>query len=306
MLSILIPTYNFDCSKLCQNLHEQATIIGEEFEILVYDDFSSKKYQENRDLALLDNVTYKELARNYGRAAIRNLMANDAKGEYLLFLDCDGAIASSQYLHLYHKFKDEADVICGGRIYHEKEKIKKNYYLHWLYGVKKESKCNRSDAKTFMTNNFLIKKEVFNTIQFDQTMLGYGHEDTAFGIELKKKGFTLKVICNPIIHIDLYEATDFINNSRNAIRNLVDIVLNTEDIKDLEDVKIIRTYYCLKKYKLNGLVIFFYKRFKKLIEKNLKGKHPSLFLFDFYKLGYFSLIKKEGKKKLMESEDFCF
>ncbi len=44
MLSILIPTYNFDCSKLCNDLHVQATKLGIEFEIRVYDDFSTKKF----------------------------------------------------------------------------------------------------------------------------------------------------------------------------------------------------------------------------------------------------------------------
>src|SRR5574344_2260662 len=115
MLSILIPTYNYNCSKLCYALYEQALTLKVDFEILVYDDCSSKKCIANKDLMTLPNVVYKELKQNYGRAAIRNLMVKESKGEYILFLDCDGQVASQNYLVLYNKFKDDADIVCGGR-----------------------------------------------------------------------------------------------------------------------------------------------------------------------------------------------
>lgn len=297
MFSILIPTYNFDCSKLCHDLHKQALKIGEDFEILVYDDFSTKKFESNKELSNLSNVIYKELPRNYGRAAIRNLMAQEAKGTHLLFLDCDGEIASKNYLCLYHKFKDEADIICGGRIYPEKEKIKRKYYLHWIYGKKRESKCNRCNAKSFMTNNFLIKREVFETSKFDSTMLGYGHEDTAFGIDLKKKGFKFKIISNPVIHIGLYDADEFVSNTRNSIKNLVDIIYRNKNIEDFFDIKLVKVYFQLNKYKLRNLNILVYKLFRFLIEKNLKSRYPNLHLLDLYKLGYFSLLSKEKESK---------
>lgn len=293
MFSILIPTYNFDCSKLCQDLHKQALKIGEDFEILVYDDFSTKKYSQNKELSNLSNVIYKELPRNYGRAAIRNLMAKEAKGTHLLFLDCDGEIASKNYLCLYHKFKDEADVICGGRIYPEREKIKQKFYLHWIYGKKRESKCNRCNAKSFMTNNFLIRKDIFETSQFDSTMLGYGHEDTAFGVDLKKRGFKFKIISNPVIHIGLYDANEFVNNTRNSIRNLVDIIDKNNNMEDFFDIKLVKAYFQVNKYKLRNITIFSYKLLRNVIEVNLRSKHPNLHLLDFYKLGYFSQLSKE-------------
>lgn len=297
MLSILIPTYNFNCSKLCYDLHKQAKKLGINFEIRVYDDFSSKKYDENRELVSLENVIYKELPKNYGRAAIRNLMVDEAKGDYLLFLDCDGEIASKNYLSLYYKFRNEADVVCGGRIYPERDKIKCRYFLHWTYGNKRESKCNKSNAKSFMTNNFLIKKDVFNSTRFDETMIGYGHEDTAFGIELKKKGYTFKIIKNPIIHIGLYDAKDFINNTRNSIENLVKIVDEKYTIEEFFDIRLVKTYFFVNKLGLSFLCAYFYKLFRHSIEKNLQSKHPNLCLLDIYKLGYYSLVSKEKKSK---------
>lgn len=293
MLSILIPTYNFDCSKLVKELHSQASDLGIEFEILVYDDCSKKKHEENRQLSDLSNVIYKDLTNNYGRSAIRNLMAEDAKFKYLIFLDCDGEIPSKNFLSLYYKFKDEADVVCGGRIYPNSDKIKKKYLLHWTYGCKRESQCNRCDAKSFMTNNFLINKEVFETTKFDETMVGYGHEDTIFGIELKKKGYSFKIIKNPIIHIGLYDADDFLKNTRNAIKNLSNIFGKKYNIEEFFDIKLVKVYHFATRLGLSSVLSLYYRFFHKAIEHNLKGKYPNLLLLDTYKLGYFAYIKKK-------------
>ena len=41
MLSILIPTYNYDVEALVTELHAQSTACGVDFEILCYDDGST-------------------------------------------------------------------------------------------------------------------------------------------------------------------------------------------------------------------------------------------------------------------------
>ncbi|MFA7081090.1 MAG: glycosyltransferase [Bacteroidales bacterium] len=295
MLSILIPTYNFDCSKLCNDLHCQAIKLGVDFEIRVYDDFSTKKYEENKLLASLDNVIYKELPRNYGRSAIRNLMVDESLGKYLIFLDCDGEIASKNFLSIYNKFRDDADVVCGGRIYPERDKIKKRHFLHWIYGNKRESRCNKANAKSFMTNNFMIKKEVFSSTRFDESMIGYGHEDTAFGIELKRKGYKFKIIKNPIIHIGLYDSEDFIKNTRNSIENLVMIVDEKYKVEDFFDIKLVKTYFIINKLGLSLFCAYCFKLISPSIEKNLQSKYPNLCLLDIYKLGYYSLVSRNRK-----------
>ena len=171
------------------------------------------------------------------------------------------------------------------------------YRLHWIYGNKRESLCNKSNAKSFMTNNFLIKKDVFNSTKFDESMIGYGHEDTIFGIELKNKGYKFKIIKNPIIHIGLYDADDFIRNTHNSIDNLVKIIEDKYKIEDFFDIKLVKTYFLIKEFGLSPLCSCYYKLFHKVIEKNLKSKYPNLFLLDIYKLGYYSYIVKKKKSK---------
>ena len=50
--------------------------------------------------------------------------------------------------------------------------------------------------------NLLAPKDIFQKIAFNEKLNGYGHEDTLFGVELKKEGVTMAHIDNPIIHLD--------------------------------------------------------------------------------------------------------
>ncbi|MDR0911999.1 MAG: glycosyltransferase family 2 protein [Methanobrevibacter sp.] len=292
MLSILIPVYNFNCSKLCLDLLEQANKIPTEFEILVYDDCSTIKDCRNSGLKDIEGVVYKELPSNLGRSKIRNLMAKEAKGDYLLFLDCDGAIASRNFLELYYKHRDTADVICGGTIYPKRSDIRQNEYLHWLYGNKREAGVNSSKSKNFKTNNFLIKKKVFETNCFDEEIVGYGHEDTIFGLELKKKGYSFSVIKNPIIHIGLVDAQSFLNNTCNSIENLTKIIGKKQyKIEDFFDIRLVKAYYDIEKLGLKKIFAFIYRSFHSIMEKNLKSTHPNLNILDLYKLSYYCFLK---------------
>jgi hypothetical protein len=82
-------------------------------------------------------------------------------------------------------------VVYGGRNYEAKPPKEKELFFRWWYGVNREtiSVAEREVAPyhAFMTNNFLIPKQLFLSIKLDEKLKGYGHEDTLFGIELKKK-----------------------------------------------------------------------------------------------------------------------
>ena len=115
MLSILIPTYNYDCRRLVSDLHQQAEQAGIEYEIIVADDASPKPiYKEkNREINTLLHCRLIELPENVGRARIRNRLADEAQYEWLLFMDCDAEVISPTFITEYLRHTD-AEVICGG------------------------------------------------------------------------------------------------------------------------------------------------------------------------------------------------
>ena len=89
-LSILIPTYNDVCTDSVNTLMQQAESIGDlRFEIIVADDASTDENvgEANRAIDRMTNCRYIRRENNVGRAAIRNFLAQEARYEWLLFVD---------------------------------------------------------------------------------------------------------------------------------------------------------------------------------------------------------------------------
>ena len=91
MISILIPSYNFDVTNLIETIHKQIELTTNKFEIICAEDGSTQTFS-NEKIKNLKNVTYIHLKKNIGRSKIRNLLANTAKFKWLLFIDCDSEI----------------------------------------------------------------------------------------------------------------------------------------------------------------------------------------------------------------------
>jgi glycosyltransferase involved in cell wall biosynthesis len=304
MLSILIPVYNYYVERLVKSLLEQAILLGQSFEIILFDDCSEEVYKsENQKLAQLPNIRYKELPGNAGRAKIRNMLADAASYNYLLFLDCDQQIESKNFLLNYYKAIAPGIVVCGGRSYSLQAPADATY-LRWLYGMQRETtpatKRNIHPYNSFLSCNFLIDKETFQSIRFNETLVKYGHEDTLFGIELKKHKVPVKHIQNPILHEGLEDAETFLEKSRIALQNLHFLYQQTGSGL-AENVKILKWFEKLKRFKITALVSMVFSISKKELEKNLKSQKPSLKQFDFYRLGYFIQLSEWNPKLLKSS-----
>jgi len=287
MLSILIPVYNFDIFTLVSDLNIQSQNADIEYEIIVVDDKSNDFFkQKNKNIKNLKNVKYIELTKNIGRSKIRNFLANEANFENLLFMDCDSKVFDNNYIQNYIKNINNS-IIYGGREYEQQVPENQDFYLRWLYGTKREVKPanerNLNPNKSFMTNNFLIKKTIFNNVKFNEQINTYGHEDTLFGFELEKNNIEILHIDNPLIHIGLETNTEFIEKTKQGVKNLkfISELLNN-DKNLINNIKLLKIYHKIKL--LKPFIILFYKIFKPLIFKNLKSKKPNLHIFDFYKL----------------------
>ncbi len=299
MLSILIPVYNFDIRKLVNELHRQATESGKEFELVCLDDASEEAFKVlNREIASLPHVRYTELPENIGRACIRNRLAEEARFPYLLFMDCDSQVESPDFIRHYLQEAEPGTVVYGGRSYDPEPPTDPALYLRWLYG--KERECLTRNLRqihayrSFMTNNFMVPKAIFLSIKLDETIKGYGHEDTFFGYQLKKERIPVVHIDNPLRHIGLENAEKFLENTRNAIRNLHQLIQRKETDHD-------NTLYVAYRLLNQGLTRpLFARRFlkkEKALLKNLTGPYPSLKKFDSYRLYYLLYLEQERLKR---------
>ncbi|MDX1942324.1 MAG: glycosyltransferase family 2 protein [Saprospiraceae bacterium] len=297
MLSVLIPVYNFDIRALVHDLQQKLTEAGIPFEIICFDDGSKENFKQiNRNIALSSYypITYFELEQNLGRARIRNALAAKAQYPYLLFMDCDSKVINSNYIEYYIEYLRHDTLLYGGRSYAPTPPQQPELYFHWIYGTHREVKSASERAKqpyhSFMTNNFLIPKSIFDSIKFDERLTKYGHEDTLFGLELQKHNIKILHLDNPLEHIGLEEVNIFLEKTQQGIQNLAELVKEHPDL----DTTLIKTWKYLQKWYLTGFVYFILQLILPFIQWNLKSGNPSLKLFDLYKL---SLLIQEMKKK---------
>ncbi len=296
MLSILIPVYNYNSFRLVESLHKQAEQCAITYEIIVIDDASTKKESKNQQISSLSHTSYTELDKNIGRSKIRNLLAEKAQYDYLLFMDCDSEVSSDNYIKNYIPFCKPQIVCYGGRTY-QKKRPHDNTFLRWKYGVERES-CPAIIRKKnanfgFCSNNFLIDKKIFETVSFNPILDGYGHEDTLFGLELLHHNIIIEHIDNPLIHLGLESAETFLEKVENGLKNLQIIhkLLEKKYPEYLNHSKLSQSKNKIDKLHLNGFASFTFRVFSPLLKRNILGKHPSLFFFDLYRLGYLCNLK---------------
>lgn len=290
MLSVCIPIYNFDVRALVNELAAQIKTLKVLAEIVLIDDCSDEEFKAvNEDVCR--QHAYHQLDANVGRAKIRNLFLDYAQYDYLLFLDCDATIISDNLLSQYIQVITENDyqVICGGSIY-PKDKVSKAYALRWKNGNARETipaqRRLQSPYSSFMTSNVLINKSVFDKVTFDETILTYGHEDTLFGYELKKRGIPIHHIDNAVLNDDLDINEVFIEKTEEALKNLAVIIERMDfDADFMSSIKILKVYSIINSLGLSSLISALFNIVKRPVKHTMSVGNTNLFLFDIYKLG---------------------
>ncbi len=299
MLSVCIPVYNYYVNELVLSLKSQGEKLDVDFEILLADDASDDKYRlENKKLSKLKFVKYFQLEKNIGRAKNRNYLAGKANYNNLVFLDCDMLVCDDNFLEKYQKFGNRNIVVCGGICYGimpEDEKM----FFRWYYGINREQKSvgqrSKNPHNSFMTGNFMIDKELFSKFRFNESLVKYGHEDTFFGYKLKINNVNVTHIDNPLLHVGLEKFDVFFKKTKEGIENLWNLYKNTDyDTAFADMVGLLKIYRRARKIGINYILIFKYNLFKGLMVRNLCGKNPKLWIFDFYKLEYLCKVANKS------------
>jgi glycosyltransferase involved in cell wall biosynthesis len=248
--------------------------------------------QKNKEATTLPGCHFFQAEHNLGRAAIRNALAREAKGEWLLFIDADAEVRSPSFIADYMAATDEkkALVVCGGTG-NLALCPRPEARLRYDYEVAAEKRFtvefrNRFPYAQFTTFNFLVRRDLFLSIGFDEHCKTYGHEDTLFGLQLKQRGIAIKHIDNKLTHLGLEDADVYLAKTETALRSLASM-----DVRQREHVRISALALRLKRWHLLGLVRVLFQVCKPLLRANLLGKHPSQKLFAFYKIGAYAQLE---------------
>ena len=98
------------------------------------------------------------------------------------------------------------------------------YYLPTtdiIYEEIKLGKRKKKAYKFFFTSNFLISKEVFKRIQFEEKLKKYGREDLLFSLHLKAENHKIVHIKNEVYHLGLDDDVTFVLKTKQAMENIV-------------------------------------------------------------------------------------
>jgi glycosyltransferase involved in cell wall biosynthesis len=303
-ISLLIPVFDYDIVALVHSMKSVIGTVPEFCEILIGDDGSSAEYREKYRSLEGDGVRLIVSEKNIGRAAIRNRLALEAKGDYLLFIDADAMLpgTAEAYISKWVSAMTRARVLSGGTLYHESPPGDPDKLLRWKYGKKKEqikaTERNKHPNAGFSTFNVLIDKSVFSKIRFNEELKQYGHEDTLMGYQLKKAGIKILHIDNALVHEGLESNKEFLVKTKLGIENLSKLYDSVTDKRAFsETVRILRLYNKLKFLRVTRILAGIFIRYRERMEIRLDSKDISLRLFGFYKICMFCTYREIHKRK---------
>ena len=203
ILSVLAPFYRDDPSLLLCGLDREAAELDGAVEVITLDDGSGDEDLATRVALTVSRMAlparFVRLHENVGRAKGRNRLANEAKGEWLLFLDSDMAPDSPRFLGAYLDLIEAGapPVVCGGFSVHQAPDTA-DHALHRHMSLK--SDClpaevrNLAPEKHVFTSNLMVRRDVFEAEQFDEAFQGWGWEDVEWAMRVSRN--------HPILHID--------------------------------------------------------------------------------------------------------
>jgi glycosyltransferase involved in cell wall biosynthesis len=303
-ISLLVPVYDYDIIALIHGMRSALGKVPEFCEILIGDDGSSPEYKEKYRSLVGDGVRLISFEKNIGRAAIRNRLALEATGDYLLFIDADTLLpgTAEAYFLKWLPMIPHYKVVCGGILYHDAAPGDPDKLLRWKYGKWREQRKatdrNKNPHAWFSTFNVLIAKEIFSKIRFNEELKQYGYEDRLMGYQLKKACIDIIHIDNGLFHEGLETNKEFLNKTRLGIENL-SILYDTVTDKKMfsKTVRVLKTYQWLKFFRLTRLMARIYISFRERIEIKLDSGKNSILLFRFYKETMFCTFREIHRRR---------
>lgn len=284
MISVLIPTYNHVCVELVKELSRQMTDGNIDGEILVIDDCSTDDAVQsvNKQITDIRHARLIQLQNNVGISKIRNLLVENAKYDILICVDSDTFPKSKSFIADYLKAIADAEVVCGGLTYRHSKEISA---LRYKYGSLREEETlevrSKRPYKSFKTSNYCIRRGVFETVHFDESIDKYGNEDTLFGKDLEQKRIPICHIDNPVYHDDLDSDIDFLIKTYTGIDNLVQ-----HQEKLHSHSKLLRFYAKLKIFRVAFIFRISYVLFGGIMERHVISGKPSVKIFQLLKICY--------------------
>ncbi len=286
-LSVLIPVHNSDFRQLVKALAHQLSQLSAEvsYEIIVADDGSTDRRFLALDEEMLSMPHFRLIAReeNVGRAAIRNFLAKEAKYRWLLFLDCDMTIENPDFISNYLTTGDDQLVVCGGYQVGSFERSNLRFLYEETALLPHSAEARRQQPyHHFYTANFLASREVMMAHPFDERFRRYGYEDVLFGKRLKQNHIGITHIDNTVGFNRFDSNEQFVGKTEEGLRTLHEF---RDELRGYS--RLLTFVEGIHLGVVCGAIRLWHKLFGGIERRSLCGKHPRLWVFKIYKVGYY-------------------
>ena len=193
-LSVVIPVHN-STATLAPCVEAALLAAGSGDEVILADDGSTDGCIDNLDAALLSSVRVVVSPVNIGRGPVRNLGAEAATGDVLVFIDSDVALESSAIERFRAAFEADPErvAIIGSYDDHPADAGRISQYRNLLHHHTHHT--HGSFASHFWTGIGAVRKRVFvelgglNTDRWARDM-----EDVEFGHRIIDAGYAVEVM----------------------------------------------------------------------------------------------------------------
>lgn len=236
-LSVLIPYFRDDPTALLHALLSQ-TAEQKDVEILIYDDGTGDADLNAKVCAAVKSAhspVHLIIAhQNKGRSAARNALQENARADWVLFLDADMRPVSHRFLTDYVALIKEnvADIIFGGFTVPEKAETP-DQELH--RALSEVSDCLSLAARQaagpqfVASSNLCVRKAVLAAEGFDDGFTGWGWEDSEWAARAAKR-FELIHADIPALHLGLESTETLLRRFKTSGHNYVRFTEKHPDI----------------------------------------------------------------------------
>lgn len=300
-ISVLLPSYNNDCSSLVATVQRQAEKLrlkaeaeGAEFdyEIIVYDDGSTSRRTVEANRTACERTDRCRMvcgARNAGRSAARNRLVAEARMEHVLFIDSDLSIISDSYIESYAEAPDTDAVTGGLEVIGDAAAMRSNLRCAYEKNATYNSSARKRDAmpySRFHVSNLLIRRDTMLKHPFDESIHRYGYEDVLLGKELQRDAVSISHIDNPVGFCHFESNASFLRKTEEGLQTLHSMRDRLRGYSGIQTV-------CerLQRAHLLPLVALAWRMAAPMLRHNLKGGAPSLTVYTLYRIGYYATLK---------------
>ena len=202
-----------------------------------------------------------------------------------------------KFLERYLALAQRRCVLCGG-IVHSDTLPSPDVSLRYRYEKQCEKRftaeCrNRHPYAQLRSFNLFMPRTIAERFPFNERITGYGYEDTLMGRDMARAHVQVLHIDNPLLNTDLETNPRFLAKTEEALHTLAMLNREMEGYSSL-----LHLHQRLYRMGMSGCMRLAYRLWGTLLRRHLTGHHPSVTLFQCYKLLYLNaILESRGQKK---------